>query len=74
MIAMIHLAQPSMFNIDQIGGLPPLTKGQMEGISIAAFICRMYGAGETWSEVIELHGEQQRARYWMKIREMNGKA
>jgi hypothetical protein len=61
--------QPNMMQIAEIGGLPELTNEQKEGIAIAAWICRSYGAGDIWAEVIECHGEQQRARYWMKISE-----
>lgn len=65
----LHKPQPSMADIETINGLPPLTKEQKEGIAIAAYICRMYGNGNIWAETIETHGEQQRARYWMKKEE-----
>lgn len=61
----LHKPQPSQYDIASVGGLPELTKEQKEGIAIAAYICRMYGDGERWTEVIELHGEQQRARFHM---------
>jgi len=47
------------------GDLKPLNKDELNGIKIAAFICRMYCDGEKWASVIELYGEQQRARYYM---------
>jgi hypothetical protein len=61
---------PSMFSIKEVGGLEPLTPAQLEGIAIAAYICRMYGTGGRFAEAIESHGEQQRARYWMKREKM----
>lgn len=61
-----HLQQPSIKDIEEIGGLVDLTDEQCEGLKIAAFICRMYGQGDAFAEAIESHGEQQRARYWMK--------
>lgn len=66
----LHLQQPSMRDLDDIGGLPSLTKEQLEGIKIAANICRSYDDGNRWAETIECHGEQQRIRYHMKRNEL----
>jgi hypothetical protein len=64
-----HRAQPSVADIVRIGGLKELTKEQKEGLAIAAYICGMYANGDGFAEVIMLHGEQQRARYWMRVEE-----
>lgn len=69
---MLHKAQPSMFDIANVGGIDELTAEQKEGLAIAAYICRMYGAGETWAETIESRGEQTRALYWMKKEKLSG--
>lgn len=68
----LHKEQPSLYDINKIGGIPELTKEQKEGIEIAAYICRMYSAGEIFAEAIESHGEQIRALYWMKVENKNG--
>ena len=44
----------------------PLSDEMMNGIKLAAFICRMYGEGERWAEVILSHGEQVRGLWWME--------
>ena len=59
-----HKAQPSA---DLLVNLKPLNPGELQGIKIAAYICRMYGDGGRWAEAIESYGEQQRARYWMLV-------
>jgi hypothetical protein len=47
----------------------PLSDEMMRGIELAAYICRMYGGGETWAQAILCHGERVRARWWMEFEE-----
>jgi hypothetical protein len=62
----VFRGQPSMFDIEKIGGVPELTEEMKYGIILAAWICRSYGEGERWAECIECYGEQVRALYWLK--------
>jgi hypothetical protein len=44
----------------------PMSKGMQKGLELAAYICRMYGDGDQWADMILNYGEQVRARWWME--------
>lgn len=61
-----HKAHPSY----GLGGITspwkPISDEMMKGVQLAAYICRMYGDGDIWSETILSGGEQVRALWWME--------
>lgn len=60
-----HKAQPSYGQDGITSPWEPLPDEVKIGLELAAYICRMYGDGERWAEIILSHGEQVRARWWM---------
>ncbi len=60
-----HKEQPSYGMGGIISPWEPMSDEMKKGLELAAYICRMYGEGERWAEVILLPGEQVRGRWWM---------
>lgn len=64
--AKFHKTQPS-YGLDGITEpWEPISAEMQKGLDLAAYICRMYGAGEVWAEAILCRGEQIRGRWWME--------
>lgn len=64
-----HKEQPSY----GLGGITkpwePISDEMQKGLELAAYICRMYGNGESFAEAILSKGEQTRGMWWMEYDE-----
>ena len=67
---LVHKAQPAYGQYGITSPWDPLSDDMMKGVQLAAYICRMYGEGERWAEVILSHGEQVRGRWWMEYEKL----
>jgi hypothetical protein len=48
----------------------PMSLEMIKGLELAAYICRMYGEGGAWAEIILSGGEQTRGRWWMEYEKL----
>lgn len=65
-IERLHKPQPSYGQEGITTPWEPISDEMRKGIELAAYICRMYTAGDVWAEAIESHGEQVRGRWFME--------
>ena len=69
-LGIMHKAHPAFEQHGITTPWKPLPDEVKRGLQLAAYICRMYGAGETWAEVILDEGEQIRGLWWMEYEKL----
>lgn len=61
-----HKSQPSYGQDGITKPWEPISEEMQKGLELAAYICRMYGEGEVWADIILSKGEQIRGMWWME--------
>lgn len=67
----VHRPQPAYGEGGITSPWAPLSDEMKKGLELAASICRLYGDGERWAEVILSKGEQVRARWWAEHKRLS---
>ena len=65
-MAKLYKEQPSYGQDGITKPWEPISEEMQKGLELAAYICNMYGEGDSFAEAILSKGEQIRGMWWME--------